>query len=50
MGILLNQNLKFFEGEWQNDLKHGRGFEQFPNKAVYLGYYANGKPEGRGTY
>lgn len=39
-----------YEGQLENDRKHGVGFETFENKATYNGAYVNGKPEGWGTY
>lgn len=35
-----------YEGEFENDRKHGKGFEVFQNKSTYEGMYVNGKPEG----
>lgn len=43
-------NDRMFEGEWQNDMKHGKGYERLANDCVYEGYYINGKPEGIGRY
>jgi hypothetical protein len=50
LGIMYYGNGRVYEGEWENDLKHGRGYELFPNNSSYEGQYVNGKPEGVGTY
>ncbi len=47
---MLYNNERVYEGQWQRDLKHGQGFEKFPNGCIYEGQYANGKPEGVGRY
>ena len=39
-----------YEGYWENDLKHGRGCDIFPNNSYHEGQYLNGKPDGIGTY
>jgi len=49
MGVLIFGH-HFYEGEFNNNRKHGLGFEKFPSKSEYTGYYVNGKPEGRGKY
>ncbi|KAL4441157.1 hypothetical protein ABPG74_002107 [Tetrahymena malaccensis] len=49
-GLMIYNNGRLYEGLWENDLKHGKGFEKFPNCSVYEGQYVNGKPEGIGTY
>jgi hypothetical protein len=40
------KNNQIFIGNWENNLKHGEGFERFPNKCEYKGTYMNGKAEG----
>ena len=47
---MIYDNKRMYEGSWQNDLKHGFGFEKFPNDCTYKGDYINGKPEGVGRY
>lgn len=42
----LYTNGRVYEGHWENDRKHGYGFETFASGAVYVGYYANNKPHG----
>jgi len=44
--VLLYFNERIYEGEFENDRKHGKGFEVFQNKSIYEGMYVNGKPEG----
>jgi hypothetical protein len=34
---MIYSNGRVFEGEWENDLKHGRGYEFFPNGSYYEG-------------
>ena len=41
---------RVYEGEWENDVKHGKGLEICPNGNVFVGYYMNGKPEGVGVF
>ena len=33
------QNGRVYEGEWENDTRHGRGFELYPNGNIYLGEF-----------
>ena len=49
-GIMLYNNGRLYEGQWECDYKQGMGYEKFPNCSVYQGYYVNGKPEGVGKY
>lgn len=44
---MVYRNSRLYEGDWENDLKHGKGFEIFQNASFYTGFYANGKPEGK---
>ena len=39
-----------YEGEYQNDLKHGRGKYTYPNGDVYDGEWSEGKRHGKGMY
>ncbi len=41
---------RVYEGEWENDLKHGSGLEVLSNGNRYDGHFLNGKPEGVGTF
>lgn len=34
---------RLYEGDWENDLKFGKGFELYPNGNRYEGLYVNGK-------
>ena len=43
LGVLIYDNGRVYEGEWQNDKRNGRGFEQFSNKSKYIGQYLNNK-------
>lgn len=47
---MIYNNDRVYEGNWENDYKHGSGYESFPNGSVYQGMYLNGKPEGVGKY
>ena len=29
LGLIIYKNSRLYEGEWENDLKHGKGFEIF---------------------
>jgi len=39
-----------YEGEYQQDKRHGRGVLRFGNGKVYEGEWSNGKRHGRGVY
>ena len=39
-----------YEGEYQSDLKHGRGKYTYPNGDVYDGEWNEGKRHGKGIY
>lgn len=39
-----------YEGEYQNDVKHGRGKYTYPNGDVYNGEWNEGKRHGKGLY
>lgn len=54
---MLYENKRVYEGkfilnagEWENDHRHGFGFEKFANGCIYEGDFVNGKPEGVGKY
>ena len=35
---------------WEKDLRHGKGFERYPNSNSYYGYFKMGKADGKGVY
>ena len=39
-----------YEGDYQNDLKHGQGVYTYPNGDVYEGEWKNGLRHGNGRY
>lgn len=39
-----------YEGFFKNDLKEGKGTENFPDGATYTGEYVAGLKNGKGTY
>jgi len=41
---MVYSNGRVYEGQWNNDLKHGKGYELFANNSYYVGQYINGKP------
>ena len=46
-GLLIyddTENRRFYEGDFQNNCKHGNGFE-YINGDIYLGKFVNNKPE-----
>lgn len=49
-GVCVYLNGRHYEGSWQNDKRHGRGFERFSNGNTYIGEYENGKVCGKGVY
>ncbi len=36
-------NGRLYQGQWENDQKHGRGVQIFPNGGKYEGMFAQGK-------
>lgn len=42
-GLMVGGKNRFYEGEFQNNCKHGHGYEAFAN-GVYQGMYINNKP------
>jgi len=43
-------NGRLYEGEWENDQRHGRGYERYPNGNIYQGEFQYGKAHGKGRY
>ena len=41
---------RVYEGEWQNDLRHGQGTEKYSNGDSYVGNFQDGKAHGKGIY
>lgn len=41
---------RLFEGDWLDDLRHGRGYERYANNNLYLGDFHTGKAHGKGYY
>jgi len=41
---------RVYEGDWEDDVRHGRGFERYPTGNTYLGEFVYGKACGKGTY
>jgi len=39
-------NGKLYEGHFQNNLMHGKGYMVLPSGAVFHGTFINSKPEG----
>lgn len=39
---------RVYEGFWNCDRRHGKGFERFKNGDVYLGDFFKGRAEGKG--
>ena len=50
MGLCVKASGAKYEGEYQNDLKHGRGKYTYPNGDVYDGEWSEGKRHGKGVY
>ncbi len=36
-GIMIYSTLRIYEGDWENDIKHGKGLEICPNGSRYEG-------------
>jgi hypothetical protein len=41
---------RVYEGEWMNDVRHGKGYERYSNGNKYEGDFINGKAHGKGVY
>ena len=39
-----------YKGDYENDLKHGRGVYSYPDKSFYDGEWHKGKQHGQGKY
>lgn len=49
-GIMLYGPKRLYEGDWENDAKHGKGYEILPTGSHYEGDFLNGKPDGYGVF
>ena len=50
LGVLIYDNGRVYEGEWQDDRRNGRGYELFSNYSNYIGQYLNNKSHGKGIF
>ncbi len=41
-------NARLYEGDWNEDKKHGKALELYPNGSKYEGCFNNGKRDGKG--
>lgn len=39
-----------YEGSWEDDVRHGRGYERHTNGNYYIGNFVKGKAHGHGIY
>jgi hypothetical protein len=39
-----------YDGQWSDDLQHGKGTETWADGSCYQGDYANGRKHGVGGY
>ncbi|MGD1841844.1 MAG: MORN repeat-containing protein [Thermonemataceae bacterium] len=49
-GVGIFKSGGIYEGNWRNNIRHGKGKYTWENEDVYEGEYTNGKREGYGTY
>ncbi|CDW73917.1 UNKNOWN [Stylonychia lemnae] len=49
-GVIIYNTGRLYEGDWQNDQRHGHGFEKYVNGNTYQGQYQDGKAHGKGIY
>lgn len=47
--MLVKNDKRVYEGQWLNNMKHGNGYEIFPNGTFYKGQFRNHKPSGYGV-
>ena len=51
LGVLMyNEKGRVYEGEWDKDKRHGRGYEIYPTGNFYQGQFDQGKVNGKGVY
>jgi hypothetical protein len=50
LGIMIHDNGRVYEGNWEKDFKTGKGYEEYPSGNRYWGDYLEGKPHGVGHY
>ena len=50
IGIIFYENGRIYEGEMENDRKHGHGIELLPDGSRYEGTFVNNKPDGMGIF
>ena len=50
ISFAIGKKLPFYEGEFNNGLKHGEGIEYFKNGIIYSGKFINGKRNGKGIF
>lgn len=41
---------RLYEGNWLNDVRHGKGYEKYANGNIYFGLFELGKAHGQGHY
>ena len=50
IGIMIHTDGRIYEGEWQNNIKHGTGVDISQSGNKYEGEFINGKANGEGLY
>ena len=50
LGVLVYNNGRVYEGEWEKNKRNGRGYEVFSNGNIYHGNYSVGRAHGKGIY
>jgi hypothetical protein len=41
---------RVYEGQWEDDIRCGKGYERYPNNNSYIGEFKKSKPWGKGVY
>ena len=49
-GVMVYANGRRYEGNWKDDVRHGRGYERHANQNVYIGEFFEGKVQGHGQF
>jgi len=49
-GVMVYESGWVYEGEFEQDVWEGHGYEKYDNQNIYIGYFKKGKAHGKGLY